>query len=345
MHLSPEFGMTVKDIEADGFKIAERIEMMISSDTPEGIAKSVGLGVIGFAQYLARCRPDILVALGDRFEMFASVLASLPFKIPVAHIHGGEITEGAIDDALRHSMTKLCHLHFVSTKEYASRVIQMGEEPWRVMVSGAPSLDNLSSLKLFDRQEIKARYGLDMNNATLLVTYHPVTLEYEMTSLQIDELLAALDRLNMPVIFTLPNADTGGRIITCKMEEFIEEHDNARMVNNMGTHGYFSVMAQAAAMVGNSSSGIIESSSFRLPVVNIGTRQKGRVRAQNVIDVGYGQEEIMKGIKTAISSKFREGLQSLVNPYGCGQASDEIVKRLKEVVLDDRLITKRFYDM
>lgn len=345
MHLSPEFGLTVKDIEADGFEIAERIEMMISSDTPQGIAKSTGLGVIGFAQYLARCRPDILVTLGDRFEMFACALAALPFKIPVAHIHGGEITEGAIDDALRHSMTKLSHLHFVSTEEYGRRVVQMGEEPWRVTVSGAPSLDNLSSLRLFDRQEIRAKYGLDMNRDTLIVTYHPVTLEYETTSWQIDELLAALDRLNMPVIFTLPNADTSGRTIIRKIEEFKAAHDNAWMVNNMGTQGYFSVMAQAAAMVGNSSSGIIESPSFRLPVVNIGTRQLGRVKAQNVIDVGYGQEEIIAGIKTAISPQFRESLRSLVNPYGCGQASDEIVKRLKEVALDDRLITKRFYNL
>jgi len=345
MHLSPEFGLTVTDIEADGFEIAQRIEMMISSDTPEGIAKSTGLGVIGFAQYLAGCRPDILVTLGDRFEMFASALAALPFKIPVAHIHGGEITEGAIDDALRHSMTKLCHLHFVSTEEYGQRVIQMGEEPWRVTVSGAPSLDNLSSLKLFDRQEIKAKYGLDMDRATLLVTYHPVTLEYEMTSWQIDELLVALDRLNMQVIFTQPNADTSGRTIIRKIEEYIAKHDNAQMVKNMGTQWYFSVMAQVAAMVGNSSSGIIESPSFHLPVVNIGTRQQGRVRAQNVIDVGYGREEITEGIRMAISSKFRESLRSLVNPYGCGQASDEIVKRLKEVVLDDRLITKRFYNL
>ncbi len=202
MHLSPEFGLTARAIEADGFEINDCVEMLLSSDTPEGISKSMGLGLIGFAQSYACFRPDILLVLGDRFEMHAAALAALPFKIPVAHIHGGEITEGAIDDALRHSITKLSHLHFVSTEEYARRVIQMGEEPWRVIVSGAPSLDNLFNLALLERQELQARFGLFLERDPLLVTYHPVTLEYEQTEWQVNELLAALQAFDLPVVFT-----------------------------------------------------------------------------------------------------------------------------------------------
>ena len=346
MHLSPEFGLTVEAIEADGFEIGDRVEMLLSSDTPEGIAKSMGLGTIGFAQVYARFRPDILVVLGDRFEMHAAALTALPFKIPVAHIHGGEVTQGAIDDALRHSMTKLSHLHFVSTPEYAQRVIQMGEEPWRVIVSGAPSLDNLHSIRLLTREELAARFGLHLDETPfLLVTFHPVTLEYEQTEWQVTGLLAALEACGLPVVFTLPNADTSGRIIIRMIEEFVQTCASARIVDNFGIQGYFSLMSLAAAMVGNSSSGIIEAASFELPVVNIGARQHGRVRGANVIDVGYERAEIVEGIKKAVLTEFRESLRELVNPYGCGQTSDKIVERLKKVVLDDRLVTKRFCDV
>jgi len=346
MHLSPEFGLTVKAIEADGFEIGERVEMLLSSDTPVGIAKSMGLGTIGFAQAYARFRPDILVVLGDRFEMHAAALAALPFKIPVAHIHGGETTQGVIDDALRHSMTKLSHLHFVSTQEYARRVIQLGEEPWRVIVSGAPSLDNLRVVRLLTREELAVRFGLHLDETPfLLVTFHPVTLEYEQTEWQVTELLAALEACGLPVVFTMPNADTSGRTIAHMIGEFIATHSSAQAVDNLGTQGYFSMIALAAAMVGNSSSGIIEAPSFKLPVVNIGTRQHGRVRAANVTDVGYERAEIVEGIRTAVQPEFRESLRELVNPYGSGQASDKIVERLKEVVLNDRLVTKRFCDV
>lgn len=345
MHLSPEFGLTVETVGADGFEIGERVEMLLSSDTPEGIAKSMGLGTIGFAQAYARFRPDILVVLGDRFEMHAAALAALPFNIPVAHIHGGEITQGAIDDALRHSMTKLSHLHFVSTEEYARRVLQLGEEPWRITVSGAPSLDNLHSVDLLEMDELEAQYGLRVERPLLLVTFHPVTLEYEQTGWQTGELLAALDMSGLPVVFTLPNADTGGRIIARMLREFVRTHPSAQIVDNLGTRGYFSLMALVAAMVGNSSSGIIEAPSFKLPVVNIGARQQGRVRAANVIDTGYERGAILKGIRKAVQPEFRESLCELVNPYGCGRASDKIVERLKNVVLDDRVIIKRFYDM
>jgi|TARA_B100001964_G_C14261974_1_gene616169 UDP-hydrolysing UDP-N-acetyl-D-glucosamine 2-epimerase len=345
MHLSPEFGLTVAVIEGDGFEIGERVEMLLSSDTPEGIAKSIGLGTIGFAQAYARFQPDILVVLGDRFEMYAAALAALPFKIPLGHIHGGEVTQGAIDDALRHSITKLSHLHFVSAQEYAQRVEQLGEEPWRVVVSGAPSLDNLHSIDLLTPEELETRYGLLLRPPPLLVTFHSVTLEYEQTEWQVSELLAALDASGMPVIFTMPNADTNGRIIQSLIADYSQMHSSAYIVDNLGTCGYFSLMTVCAAVVGNSSSGIIEAPSFGLPVVNIGTRQRGRVRAANVIDVGYSRLEILEGIRTTVQTQFRESLQGLVNPYGSGQASDQIVERLKNIHLDERLASKRFYDI
>lgn len=344
-HLSPEFGRTVEAIEADGIPIGSRVEMLLSSDTPEGIAKSVGLGVVGFAQAYAQIRPDLLVVLGDRFEMYAATAAALPFTIPVAHIHGGELSEGAIDDALRHSMTKLSHLHFASTEASARRILQLGEEPWRITISGAPSLDHLRTLRLWTRQELETRYALRLPSAALVVTYHPVTLEYEQTAWQVDELLAALESFDQPIIFTLPNADTNGRIIIRKLRAFVEQHPRSWLAEHLGTEAFFSLMACAAAMVGNSSSGIVEAPSLRLPVVNIGTRQQGRLRAGNVIDVGNRREEIRTGIRQALSPAFRERLKDLVNPYGTGQAAELIVKRLRTVPLDDRLIRKRFVDL
>lgn len=344
MHLSPEFGLTVKNIEADGFKVDERVEMLLSSDTPEGIAKSMGLGVIGFAQVYARSRPDILVVLGDRFEMYTAALAALPFRIPVAHIHGGEVTQGAIDDALRHSMTKLSHLHFVSTQEYARRVMQLGEEPWRVVVCGALSLDNLHNVRLLNRKELADEFGISLEEQFLLVTYHPVTLEYEQTEWQTGELLAALDECGLPVLFTMPNADTSGRIISHMIKDFISVHPASQAVDNLGTQGYFSVMALAAAMVGNSSSGIVEAAMFKLPVVNIGTRQKGRIRSVNVVDVGYHRYEIIRGIQQVISSEFLESLGHLVSPYGDGQAAGHIVRVLKRIELNHDLLIKMFID-
>lgn len=344
MHLSPDHGLTVKMIEADGFEICERVEMLVSSDSPQGIAKSIGLGMIGFSQAFSRARPDILILIGDRFEMFSAALAALPFKLPIAHIHGGEVTIGAIDDALRHSMTKLSHLHFVSTREYQRRVEQLGEEPWRVIVSGAPGLDNLDSIEFMSLHEMETCYQLRLDQPFLLVTYHPVTLEYEQTDWQVDELLAALDEIAMPVVFTMPNADTKNTVIRQKIREFVLAHPTASCLESMGTRGYFSLMKGAASMIGNSSSGIIEAPSFKLPVVNIGTRQSGRVRAANVIDTGYARTEVMQAIRKAVSPDFRDGLSDMQNPYGNGHASERIVERLKTIPLDDRLLIKKFID-
>jgi len=318
---------------------------LLLSDTPEGIAKSMGLGTIGFAQVYGRRRPDILLALGDRAEMHAAVVAALPFTIPVAHIHGGEVSFGAIDDAMRHSITKLSHLHFVATQRCAERIVQMGEEPWRVTVSGAPALDNLQQLPILSPKELESRFPIKVTPAPLLVTFHPVTLEFDHTAWYVSELLAALTEVKLPVVFTKPNADTNGRIISKMIEDYVAGRPDAYLVDNLGTQAYFSLLKVAAAMVGNSSSGLIEAPSFQLPVVNIGTRQQGRCRAANVIDVGYERAAIVAGLHRALAGGFRAGLRTLINPFGTGTAAARIVSRLKTVALDDTLIRKNFHDL
>jgi len=347
MHLSPEFGSTVRFIEKDGFEITERVEILLSSDSPEGIAKSMGIGLIGFGQAFARNRPDILVVLGDRYEMLAAALAALPFKIPVAHIGGGDVTQGAIDDALRHSMTKLSHLHFVSTEAYARRVIQLGEDPERVFVSGEPALDEVLSAPQLAPEELKQRFGIDVEQPFLLVTFHPVTLEYEQAASQAEELLAALGEAQLPVIFTMPNADTAGRVIGAKMQQWVELHrGKGRLVENLGPDAYHGVLRRAVAVVGNSSSGIIEAPSFKVPTVNIGNRQAGRIRAASIIDVVCERGEILKAIREAASEEFRDSLQSVVNPYAslANSAVVTIKNALKSIELGDALVQKKFRD-
>ena len=345
MHLSPEFGYTVEVIERDGFEIADRVEMLVSADTPRGISKSMGLGTIGFAQVFADLSCDILLVLGDRFEMHAAVVAALPFAVPVAHIHGGESTEGLIDEPIRHSITKMSHIHFVSTGAYQRRVEQMGEEPWRVTVSGAPSLDNLRHVDLMSREELEQATGLVLTPSPILVTFHPVTLDYRNTGEHIQALLGALASVAAPVVFTYPNADTSGRVIIEAISEYVDRHEEARVVENLGTDAYFSLMSHASAMVGNSSSGIIEAASFQLPVVNIGNRQRGRVRGTNVIDVDADTESIAGGIRRAVRPDFRSSMDGLKNPYGDGHAAERIVERLKSIALDQSLIVKRFHDL
>jgi UDP-hydrolysing UDP-N-acetyl-D-glucosamine 2-epimerase len=345
-HLSSEFGLTVQIIDRDGFQIEERVEMLLSSDTPSAIGKSIGLGIAGFSQAFSRSALDLLVVTGDRYEMLAVALAALPFKIPVAHLSGGELTEGAIDDSLRHCITKLSHLHFTTTEEYARRVIQLGEDPSRVFVTGEPALDDVRNSANISPTVLEEQFGVDVKRPFLVVTFHPVTLEYEQAEWQVDELLAALQAANLSVVFTLPNADTGSRIISAKMREWVRVNRGI-FVENFGIQAYRSLISCAAAMVGNSSSGIIESPSFQVPTVNIGTRQEGRIRARNVIDVGYRREEILAGIERAISEDFRASLTSLVNPYASPKqcAASDIVGVLKTVQLGDRLIRKKFYNL
>ncbi len=345
MHLSPDHGWTSKIVENDGYRIADRIDMLMSADSPTGIAKSIGNSISGFAQSFDRWRPDILVVLGDRFDMIGAAIAALPFKIPVAHIHGGEVTSGAIDDMYRHCLTKLSHLHFVSTEDYGRRVIQLGEQPWRVTVSGAPGLDLLKQVQLFSKEEIEKRYGLNLSEAPLLVTFHPVTLQFEDAARQTMQLLDAIDVAGMPVVFTQPNADTNGSVILQMIRAYLLTHNDAAMVENFGAQGYFSMMKYASAMVGNSSSGLVEAPSVHLPVVNVGDRQGGRIRGVNVIDTNYETQDILRAIKTAVSKEFRQSLIGTVNPYGDGTASQRIADRLRTVEIDGSLISKGFYDL
>jgi UDP-hydrolysing UDP-N-acetyl-D-glucosamine 2-epimerase len=344
-HLSNEFGMTYRYLEKKGFKIDQKIEMTMSTDTPEGLSKSMGMGLMSFGQLFSNCRPDILMVLGDRYEMLSAVAAAMPFVIPIAHLHGGEATEGLIDEPIRHSITKMSHLHFVATQEYYDRVVQLGEEPWRVNLSGAPSLDSLHNIKYWSKKTLENKIKLSLDKKTLLVTLHPVTLEYKKTLSHVKELLSALDELKMQVVFTLPNADTAGRIIINELENFVKKNFWATNVINFGQEGYFTMLKYATAMVGNSSSGIIESASFKVPVLNIGNRQRGRVHASNVVHVEYDKKLIIKKIKEITSINFINSIKNVKNPYGDGYASEKIIDVLSKVKINDDLKIKRFHNI
>lgn len=341
-HLSRAHGMTVDEIEADGFEVAERVEMLTASDSPLGVATTMALTTLGFAQCFARCRPDILVVLGDRSELHAAVVAALPFNLPIAHLHGGESTEGAIDDPLRHSVTKMSHLHFPATEFYARRILQMGEESWRITVAGAPSLDNLTSVAIPDRATLGQRLGFDEKRPFLLVTYHPVTREPEHASIRTRALIDVLEDEEREIVVTHPNADTGRHSVLAELEGLAARRTNVRLVVSAGIDMYFGLMAHAEAMVGNSSSGIVEAASFELPVVNIGIRQQGRLRPPNVIDAGDEAADIRAGLDRALSPMFRAGLRGMTNPYGDGRAAERIVERVANVEVDRELLIKRF---
>lgn len=342
MHLSPEFGLTVRYIEEAGFHVHERVETLLASDAPEAIGKAMGLGLIGFSQLFARWEPDILIVLGDRFDMIPAAIAAVPFCLRVAHIAGGEITEGAIDDTLRHSMTKLSHLHFVSTDEFAARVLQMGEEPWRVMVCGSLAVDSIKQTKLWTCKETAEHFGIDLARPIALVTYHPVTLEYERSGERINNVLKALEKIGIQCLFTSSNSDTGGREVIAAIKRFCDGHPDRHLVLNAEQVGYLSLMNVVSIMVGNSSSGLIEAPSFELPVVNVGSRQEGRLRVKNVVTCGDSAHEITEAIHHALSSEFRASLRGLQNPYGDGHAAERIVERL--VGIDDLpdLLHKKF---
>lgn len=345
-HLSPEFGLTYRVIEEDGFTIDAKVEMLLSSDTPVGIAKSIGLGVIGLADAFGRLRPDIMVCLGDRYEILAAAQAAMAARIPIAHIHGGESTEGAIDEAVRHAVTKMSHLHFVAAEPYAKRVIQMGEDPLRVFNFGAPGIDNIKRLKLLSKAEFEASIGFELGAMSLLVTYHPVTLSNDGPEAALRELFTALDRFpEAKVVFTSPNADAGGRSIVEMIEGYAAKNpDRVKAVTSLGQLRYLSAMSHVDALVGNSSSGIIEAPALKKPAVNIGERQKGRLRASSVIDCGETADVIAGAIKKAVSPEFKETLGATVSLYGDGNASARIKDRLRDVVLDGILI-KKFHDI
>lgn len=344
-HLLKEWGMTVGEIVNDGFPIAARLPGLESGHDPESITRSMGNTTIQFGAVFAKSAPDYVMVLGDRFEMHAAAIAAVPFRLPIIHIHGGELTYGSFDDLFRHSLTKMSHLHCASTQEYADRIIQMGEEPWRVIVSGAPTLDELNTIQYLTPTELESRYQIQLRRQTILVTFHPVTMEYEHTGQYIQALLAALEKFpDASIIFTSPNVDTNWKIIATSIQEYVQAHANAFIIKNFGQQGYFSMMKYASMMVGNSSSGLIEAASFHLPVVNIGTRQDGRIRNENVIDVGYTQTEISSGIERVISPVFKESLLGIQNSYGDGRASERIISFLETVDVK-RVIHKKFYDL
>lgn len=345
-HLSPEFGLTYREIEADGYTIDEKVEVVLSSDTPVGICKSMGLGLISFSEAFSRLKPDLIVVLGDRYEIFSAVSAAHISRIPVAHLHGGEVTEGAFDDALRHSITKMSHLHFTSTEAYRKRVIQLGEAPERVFNVGAIGLDNLHRLSLLSREDLEHDLGIKFNKHNLLCTFHPVTLEHNSSLEQVRSLLKVLEQQpDTNVIFTKTNADTDGRIINQLIDEFVEKNpDRYRVYVSLGQMRYLSMMRFVDAVVGNSSSGIIEAPGFRIGTINIGNRQTGRIKSELVIDCEPTETGIASAFKTLYSSDFQKRRLQATNPYGEGQTTSQIISILKEN-FPGRTTQKSFYDL
>lgn len=345
MHLSPEFGLTYREIEQAGFAIDARVEMLLSADTATAVTKSMGLGMIGYADAYARLSPDLIVVLGDRFEIFAATAAALIAGIPVAHLHGGETTEGAFDEAIRHSITKMSHLHFVAAEDYRRRVIQLGEQPERVFLVGGLGIDAIKRTTLMTREELEASIDFKLGRRNLLITFHPVTLEGQSSGQQMTELLAALgDLKDTHLIFTMPNADTGGRELAAMVDAFVATHPNARVYSSLGQLRYLSCMKFVDGVVGNSSSGLAEAPSMGIGTVNIGDRQKGRLSADSVIHCQPERQAIQAALKQLFSPEFRKSLPTMINPYGSGGASKKIVQILKSHSLDG-ILKKTFYNL
>ncbi len=345
MHLLPEFGLTVNSIENDGFYIDKKIEMLLSSDTPVGITKSMGLGLIGFAEALNELKPDLLLVLGDRFEILTAVNAALLARIPIAHIHGGESTSGAIDEAIRHSITKMSHIHFVASSTYKNRVIQLGEYPNTVYNVGGLGIDNFIKLNLLDKNSLEKEIEFKLKNTNLLITYHPVTLENNTSKDQMYELLHSLSEIkDTGLIFTMPNADTDSKVLFEMIKDFVQKNINAKVFFSLGQLRYLSCIKYVDAVIGNSSSGLIEVPYLKKPTINIGDRQKGRLKANTVIDCSPNRLSISMAIKKALSNDFKSKLKNCINPYGDGGGSEKIVKIIEEYNLND-ILKKNFYNI
>ena len=344
-HLSPEFGSTYTQIEKDNFRADRSIEMLVSSDTRVGMVKSIGLGMIGFADALNELQPDLVVLLGDRFEILASALAAATLDIPIAHVHGGEVTSGAIDDSFRHSITKLAHFHYVAAESYRKRVIQLGEHPSRVKVVGGLGIDNISDQVQFSRTELESSLGVVFRERNLLITYHPVTHHLSNTEQEITELLIALDELkNTTLIFTYPNADPQGRLVVELIKRYVDKNSHAYLVSSLGSERYLSCVLHCDGVIGNSSSGLLEAPSLRRGTINIGTRQEGRLQAKSVINCEANRSSIDKAIKKLYTPRFKHLLENTVNPYGTGGAYLKILKDIKEI--DLKGVTKKiFFDV
>ncbi len=346
-HLLPEFGLTVKEIQKDGFSIRKKIPMLEQADHPEAISKSIASGINGFARAYAELKPDIVVVCGDRFELFSICIPALMSKIPVAHIHGGEKTEGSMDDSIRHAITKLSHLHFTATEDYRRRVIQMGEDPERVFNVGAPGLDYLKEVTLLSRRELEKSLGWNFGSRNFLVTYHPPSYGEAPVKQQTENLLRALDAFpEARVIFTKSNADTNGAQVNQMLERYVAGHKTrAVLFASLGRQRYLSALQCVDAVIGNSSSGIHEVPSFKKPTVNIGDRQEGRLKAPSVIDCKPEKRDIVKAVEKALSPEFLEKVRRAKNPYGEGSASVKIKDILKKLRLDESLLKKKFNDL
>lgn len=346
MHLSPEYGLTYQEIENDGFMFYEKNEMLLSSDTVNGISKSVGLGIVGFADIYTRVRPDMVVILGDRFEIFAAASAAMLQGIAIAHIHGGELTEGAVDDSIRHAITKMSTLHFTSTVPYQKRVIQMGEQPQNVHCVGALGIENIKNQKLMNKEELESSIQFSLAEPFVLVTYHPVTLEKKSAKKQFEMLLEILSELPYHVIFTKANADAEGKVINYLIDEYVGKHIGTTIAfTSMGLIRYLSTLKLCRMVIGNSSSGIIEAPSFHIPTINIGNRQKGRVRAASVIDCENNKQDILRGIEIAEQMYQKNMLKDIANPYEGRDTSKEIFDKIVDYINCDNKKTKKFYDI
>lgn len=344
-HLSPEFGLTYREIERDGFVIDRKVEMLLSSDSPSGITKSMGLGLVGFAGVFRELDPDVVLLLGDRFELFSAAAAAMVARIPIAHLHGGETTEGAFDEGIRHSITKMSHLHFVAAEEYRRRVVQLGEDPDRVFVVGGLGVDSINKLDLLNQVEFEDSIEFKLSSRNLMVTFHPVTLETETSRQQMSELLMALEALeDTHLIFTMPNADTDGRGLFSMIERFVDNHPNARAYTSLGHLRYLSCVKHVDGVVGNSSSGLTEVPSFKKGTINIGDRQRGRLKATSVIDCEPDRKAITSALEQLYSPAFQEAVANVVNPYGEGGACEAIIEILLNYPLDG-ILKKSFHDL
>lgn len=348
MHLSPEFGMTYKEIEEDGFEINAKVEMLLSSDSPVGISKSIGLGIIGFADEFQRADLDMLILLGDRYEALSAAICAMVMRIPIAHLHGGELTEGAIDEGIRHSITKMSYLHFTSTEEYRRRVIQLGENPERVFCVGAIGVENIKKINLMTKEELERSIHFEIDENTVIVTYHPVTLENNTVEEQFLNLLEVLDRNpKIRMIFTKANADTNGRIVNELIDKYTAQNsERACAFMSLGQKRYLSALKYCRIVIGNSSSGIIEAPSFGKPIINIGDRQKGRICADSVINCGYTQQEIQRAMETALTEEFENKARNCRNPYEKENTAANIISVIKDYLLNDKIkLKKGFYDI
>ena len=345
MHLMPEYGETYKEIEKDGFTIDKKVYMHKPSDDAHGIISSMAEEMQGMNDALSELKPDILVLLGDRYEILVAAQVALIHRVPIAHIHGGEVTEGAFDDAIRHSVTKMSSLHFTSCEEYCHRVIQMGEQPSRVFDVGSLGVENIKAVPLMTKDELEASLDFKIDTQTILVTYHPVTLGGDPAK-DIREFLDALDQFkDLKVIFTMPNSDTGRDAIALAVENYVEKHSNsAKAYTSLGLKRYLSTLQFVKAAVGNSSSGIIEVPSFGIPTLNIGDRQKGRLASKSVVNCGASKDEVIAGLKLCLSEEMQKAAKTYENPYAKSNTANLIYQELKNVELTG-LNLKTFYDL